>query len=382
MAAGKRDFGNIRKLSSGRYQARYTGPDGGEYKAPSTFRLKGDAEAWLVDRRREIDRELWSPPASSAQIRQTKANQTTFREYAESWLKFRTVKGRPLAAKTVFDYEDILRLHIYPTFGEQKLRDIDMDTVDRWYADLCPDAPTMRARTYSLLKTILKTAHERDRLIAENPCLIAGAGAAQRTKKIRVATIPEIEIIMGEMPAELMAMILFGTWCTLRYSECIELRRKDVDIDDAVVYVRRHAVRGRGGWNCGLTKTDAGIRDVEIPPHILPALRVHLDFIEDDPETRWFPPATDDPCGTERWLQPSTFYRHYYRARNKAERPDLAFHDLRHTGATMAAHTGATIAELMARLGHSTPQAAMHYQHVAQGRGRQIADAMSKLAGA
>jgi hypothetical protein len=45
-----------------------------------------------------------------------------------------------------------------------------------------------------------------------------------------------------------------------------------------------------------------------------------------------------------------------------------------------AAATGATLAELMARLGHSTPQAALRYQHVAQGRDREIAQLLSKLA--
>ena len=63
------------------------------------------------------------------------------------------------------------------------------------------------------------------------------------------------------------------------------------------------------------------------------------------------------------------------RARDAAGRPDLRFHDLRHSGAVLAAATGATLAELMARLGHCTPQAAMRYQHVAAGRGREIAAA-------
>ncbi len=64
-------------------------------------------------------------------------------------------------------------------------------------------------------------------------------------------------------------------------------------------------------------------------------------------------------------LAPSTFQRHYYKAREAAGRPDLRFHDLRHSGAVLAAATGATLAELMARLGHSTPAAAMRYQHAA-----------------
>ena len=58
-------------------------------------------------------------------------------------------------------------------------------------------------------------------------------------------------------------------------------------------------------------------------------------------------------------MQPSTLMRHWYKAREKAKRKDLRWHDLRHSGAVLAAATGASLAELMARLGHSTPAAAM-----------------------
>ncbi len=71
----------------------------------------------------------------------------------------------------------------------------------------------------------------------------------------------------------------------------------------------------------------------------------------------------------------------FYRAREAAGRPDLRWHDLRHTGAVLAASTGATLAELMDRLGHSTPGAALRYQHVAQDRDTQIAQALSRIAG-
>ena len=70
-----------------------------------------------------------------------------------------------------------------------------------------------------------------------------------------------------------------------------------------------------------------------------------------------------------------------YPAREAARRPDLRFHDLRHTQAVLAAATGATLAELMARLGHSTPGAAMRYQHAPADRDRVIAAALSDLAG-
>jgi integrase len=60
--------------------------------------------------------------------------------------------------------------------------------------------------------------------------------------------------------------------------------------------------------------------------------------------------------------------------------PGLHFHDLRHTGGTLAAATGATLKELMAWLGHSSTRAAMIYQHATRDRGQVIAKALGGLA--
>jgi len=76
----------------------------------------------------------------------------------------------------------------------------------------------------------------------------------------------------------------------------------------------------------------------------------------------------------------SALARHWYKGRAGIGRDDLRWHDLRHSGAVLAAATGASLAELMARLGHSTPAAAMRYQHAAAGRDREIAQLLSKLA--
>src|SRR5690606_35723472 len=76
----------------------------------------------------------------------------------------------------------------------------------------------------------------------------------------------------------------------------------------------------------------------------------------------------------------SSMMWHFHKAREAAGRPDLTFHGLRHTGAVLAAQSGATLKELMARLGHSTPAMAIRYQHVAQGRDAQIAARLSQLA--
>jgi integrase len=61
-----------------------------------------------------------------------------------------------------------------------------------------------------------------------------------------------------------------------------------------------------------------------------------------------------------------------FRYRNK--------HDLRHTGATLAAATGASTKELMSRLGHASSDAALRYQHATKDRDAAIAAALSELA--
>jgi len=112
-----------------------------------------------------------------------------------------------------------------------------------------------------------------------------------------------------------------------------------------------------------------------MPPHIRPEVETHLDAMEDKR-----PGALLFPAHRGGHLAASTLNRHWNAAREAAGRPDLRWHDLRHTGATRAAQAGATTADLMARLGHSTIGAAMLYQHAAQDRDAQIAAAMSRMA--
>lgn len=180
------------------------------------------------------------------------------------------------------------------------------------------------------------------------------------------------------MPARLTLMVLMAAWCALRYGELTELRRGDIDTRNGVIRVRRAVVSTKGGFVVKAPKSSAGNRDVHIPPHLLPAVRTHLlEHTAPGPDGLLFP-AAGDPL---QHLRQSTFIKSYYPAREAAGRPDLRFHDLRHTGAVLAAQAGGTLAELMARLGHSTPAAAMRYQHAAKGRDKAIAARLSEMAG-
>lgn len=79
-------------------------------------------------------------------------------------------------------------------------------------------------------------------------------------------------------------------------------------------------------------------------------------------------------------MKHGALYKVYRRARKAGGRPDLRWHDLRHTGATLAAQAGATLAEHMNRLGHTTVTAALMYQHAAAGRDVEIARRFSAIA--
>jgi integrase len=164
------------------------------------------------------------------------------------------------------------------------------------------------------------------------------------------------------MPEHYQAMILLASWCALRFGELTELRRADLVLDpDAgkgVIRVERGVVHLDDGFHVDTPKSDAGIRDVAIPPHLVPVTQEHLArHVGAESDALLF------PAKHGKHLAGSTLYGRFNAARTKAGRRDLRFHDLRHTSATLAALSGATIADLMVRLGHSTAAAALRYQH-------------------
>jgi integrase len=155
----------------------------------------------------------------------------------------------------------------------------------------------------------------------------------------------------------------------------VELRRGDIDLGAGVIRIRRAAVRVNGAYRTTTPKSGAGSRDVAIPPHLMDAVRDHLVN-----HTAAGARALLFPASAGGHLHPSMHQAHWYRARAAIGREDLRWHDLRHTGAVLAASTGASLAELMQRLGHSTAQSALRYQHAVAGRDREIAALLSKLA--
>ena len=363
----KRRFGSVRKLPSGRHQARYTGPDGMVQRAPNSFDTKRDAEDWLVEEQAKILRGDWIDPS---------AGQITLEDFATRW-----IAERKLEARTVELYQGYLRNHIGPKLGQVAIGDLTSPRVRTWHAGLLDSVgQSTVAKTYSFLRAVLNTAVD-DELIRRNPCRIRGAGQAS-TPERPTATLPEVFAIAASIQPRYRALVLLATFGQLRFGELMALRRRKIHLPTdeggapAVEVEKSVAQLDTGEQRTKNPKgSEAGTRFVALPAAILPELRVHMErYAEAGPDGRVF---IGPKGGTARR---SNFNRIWKRAlRDSGANPKLHLHDLRHTGGTLSAQTGATLREIMARLGHSTTRAALIYQHATNERDRKIADALNLM---
>ncbi len=254
---------------------------------------------------------------------------------------------------------------------------ITRDMVKKWFTGLTR-VSTARKHQYERVRAIFNSVVD-DELIDVSPVRIKGAAKVVRKPMPDLPTPAQIHQLADKMPSEkYRIMVLISAWCGLRFGESTELRRKDIilaeDGTPLAVRVRRGVVRVEGEFIVGTPRSAAGVRDVEIPPHIREDVKDYLTTIPKSPERLLFPGTRNGAH-----MAPSSLYKPFYRARAAVGLPALRWHDLRHFSATTAAGTGATLAELQARLGHSTVAAAMRYQHAASGRDEAIAEAMSNV---
>jgi integrase len=182
------------------------------------------------------------------------------------------------------------------------------------------------------------------------------------------------EQVHVEYDRRFRALILLTTFASLRWGEVTALRRSDIDLMTRTVRVREQLVELDGGdMVLCPPKSRAGKRVVGIPAAIITALREHLDtFVEDRPDAFAFLGAAGG------FLRGGNFRReaNWGQALADLGLTGLHFHDLRHTGNTLAAGSGASLADLKARMGHDSDRAALIYQHATRDADRKIADAL------
>jgi integrase len=324
-------------------------------QGPQTFDTKTDAQDWLNLVRADIDRNQWRNPDAGA---------VNFEKYALRWLE-----ERGLAPTTVDRYSGLLRLHILPAFGGKDLDEITPPSVRAWRAERRKaTGATTVAKSYRLLKAILQTAVDDD-LLPTNPCRIKGAGKEEADER-PTATVEQVFDLADAMGPRWRLMVLLGAFASLRPEELAELRRHSVDLDECSLRITHASPELTNGRRVtGAPKTRAGKRTVYLPDFLLPELRRHLRwFAEKEPDGLLFVGEKGAP------FRRSTFGRKWRKARKQVGMPDnFRFYDLRHTGNTLAADTGAKLKDLMVRAGQSSERAQLIYQHSTAKHQRKLA---------
>lgn len=370
--SGRRRFGTYRKLPSGRWQARYTGPDLVRYTGPRTWESKDDAIAWTRAEERLIELNLWTPPDKRSE---KTALRVTVDEYAERWIEQRALKPSTRA-----QYATYRTNHLHGTeLGDKLVGTVVLSDVRDWLAGLQAKKPsksdgtTRNARVYAWLRTVFEAAVD-DRLLNENPCRIKGAGVTKRKRAIVVPTPADVDDLASRMPDRLQLLPQLAAWCAMRRGELLGLRRSDVAKDAHELRIRQGVTFVDKEVVVGTPKNDRQ-RIVQVPPHLQSLILAHIKNHAAPGRHGLLFPASP---GAGTVLTDGQLRHHWEKAR-KAVGVEYRLHDLRHAGSMWAASTGATVPELQQRLGHESTAAAIRYMHAATGSDRAIADRLSKL---
>lgn len=349
---------------SSRYHVRYR-VDGKARR--KVFKRRADADAF----RRKVEGE-----ELAGLVVDPKGGERAFGPFATAWVDSRLVKGRPLTPATRQGYLGLLRRRLVPEFGRAPLRKITPERVRHWYASVTKEhGADQAAKAYRLLRAILSTA-VADRLLSQNPCTLKGAGIEAAAERPLVDTSTVLDLAEA-MPERLRVLVLLAGFGGLRTGELLGLERRDVDTLHRAVTVRQQAHEIAGmGRTITEPKSEAGKRTVELPGTVIAVLGEHLDaYVAPGPDASVF----TSPSG--RPLRRADLSEAWTEAKEIVGVDDgTRIHDLRHHAATNAARKpGITTKELMVRIGHASPVAALRYQHAAAERDREVADHLEAI---
>lgn len=381
-------FGSVRKLPSGKFQARYRIPGTLEYvNAPHTFTRKTDARAWLAQQQADIERGTWIHPeqakveAEQARLKAI-ADALPLDTFAYEWFQENTHSKAHKRAM-----ESQWRNHITPHLGSTPIKQITHQHIATWLRHLTEAGVGAGTRKpcYDHLRRVLSEAVDRD-IIDFNPIVgrkylltLATSQTASEldAKGRKKAHAPaDIRRMLEAVKPEQEAMLWLLACTGMRISELRPLKRGDFDFKANLLHVT-HATTGTGvnADNRGRTKTEAGTRSIPLHPAVMSMVRLHCERVGAlSSEALLFPKQGN-------LLECMPAYRVEYALQKACERAGIEYirpHDLRHSAITIVQAmrgNGVNEADIKSYFGHSKGgDITLRYTHADEERKRLIAD--------
>ncbi|MFC9767100.1 tyrosine-type recombinase/integrase [Rhodococcus jostii] len=316
-----------------RYRVRYRTPQGRQTDKRG-FTTKKAAEAFAATVEVEKMRGEYVPP---------KLGQIAVGELGLAWLERKEADLKPSAYKSL---ETAWRIHVEPRWGNARLADIDLDSVERWIADLSRrgKGATVVIRAYGVLAGVLDSAVKARRL-AKNPARgVENLPRKQRKPRVYLTHGQVDSLVAAAGPRGTLVYLLAYTG--VRWGEAIGLRVKHLDLLRKRLTVVENAVQVNMQMHVGTPKSHTS-RSVPIPDFLVVELARQCEGKERD--------ALVFPGRDGEHLRRSVSFTGWFtKAVERAGVPRVTPHDLRHTAASLAVSAGVNVKALQRMLGHAS----------------------------
>lgn len=353
----RRAFGRVRKLPSGRFQARYPGPDGVLRPADRTFATSTDADRWLMRKRIEIEEGRWLDPAEG---------QTTVRDWAARWL---AAVAPQLKHKTQASYRSLIHSRINPALGDRELSSLRPITVTEWVAAMRTEglSASRIRQAYRVLSQIMASAVDND-LIPQTPCRGVRLPRMPQTEPHIVTPLEASRIVRcAQKPHDLLIALL--AFAGLRVGEAFALRRSDVDVAGGFVLVDENLAEANGTLVFDTPKSHQK-RLLRLAPSLAKRLGAYLEVLPGGEDALLFTTPAGKPLRYNQWRK-----AYFDPAVAAAGLTDVTPHDLRASHGTWVADRYGVMTAAH-RLGHSNASVTTrHYARPVAGRDDQVAEA-------
>jgi integrase len=358
--SARRQFGSIRRLPSGRWQARHPDPSGKLVSAPTTFSTRGDASRYLARIQSDLERGHWHD---------RRLGRITFAEWVDRWLASNPSKRSTTLARDA----TVLRTHAVPVLGERPMASItpaDIKVlVDEMASRLAPD--TVRTNL-AVVRAVFNAAVDAE-ILARSPVrAIRTAKAEPRDRP--TLTMEEILRLADSIGERYRSLVLVGAILGLRWSEAIGVRVSDVDFLRRALTVSQTISEVEGRLSVAPTKSRKSRRMMSVPQFVIDELARHAAAYDRSGNELFFVGPKGGPL--RRSFASRTFTPAVAAA---GIDPRVTFHGLRHVAASLMVEAGVHPRVIQQRLGHATARLSMElYAHVPEVADRDVAQQLDE----